>query len=161
MSEFEDTGLVLMSCLMVTNRSFTGRSGRFYQIDKTHQPTRPPLQLIEVKQRHTKCEGSLRPHSFWDFSGRGIPGISIPNSTYSSSSGTEIILFRNKSPNVIQIYYHYSSYSCSFSYSTLWHETDRRILFQFYLFPKNVAFHSLFLYSTSSYSQKLSKGMQS
>ena len=26
---------------------------------------------------------NLRPHSFWDFSGRGIAGISIPNSTYS------------------------------------------------------------------------------
>ena len=35
------------------------------------------------------------------------------------------------------------------------------ILFQFYLFPKIVAFHLLFLYSTSSYSEKLSKGMQS
>ena len=107
----------------------------------------------------------LRAHSFWDFSGRGISGISIPNSTYSSSSsnGTEIILFQNKSPKFIQIYHHYSSYSCSSSHSTLWGGTDGidRIFFQLYLFPKNVAFHLIFLYSTSSYSQKLPKGMQS
>ena len=79
----------------------------------------------------------------------------IPNSTYSSSNGTEIIIFRNKSPKFIQIYHHYSSYS------TLWGGIDG-ILFQFYLFPKKyVAFHLLFLYSTSSYSQKLSKRIQS
>ena len=35
------------------------------------------------------------------------------------------------------------------------------MLFQFYLLPQDVAFRLLFLYSTSSYSQKLSKGMQS
>ena len=44
---------------------------------------------------------NFRLHSFSDFSGRGILGISIPNSTYSSSSGTEIILFQNKSPTSI------------------------------------------------------------
>ena len=101
----------------------------------------------------------FRPHSFGDFSGRGTAGISFPTSTYSSSNGTEIILFRNKSPKFNQIYHHYSSYSCSSSYSTLWGGIDGidGILFQFYLFPKKFAFHLLFLYSTSSYSQKIVK----
>ena len=51
-----------------------------------------------------------------------------------------IILFRNKSSKFIQNYYHYSSYSCSSSYSTLWSGIDEidRILFQFYLFPKKL-----------------------
>ena len=63
----------------------------------------------------------------------------------------------------VQSYHHYSSYSCSSSYSTLWGGIDGIdvILFQFYLLTKNVAFHLLFLYSTSSYSQKLLKGIQS
>ena len=80
----------------------------------------------------------FRPHSFWDFSVRGIPGMSIPNSTYSSSNGTEIILFHNKSPKFIQTYHHYSSYSCSSSYSTVSGGIDGidEILFHFFLFPK-------------------------
>ena len=122
------------------------------------------LDIIKAKLDDGKSL-LIRPHSFWDFSGRGLAGISIPNSTFSSSNGTEIILFRNKSPKFNQIYHHYSSYSCSSSYSTLWGGIDGTdgILFQFYLFPKNVAFHLLFvfLYSTSSYFQKLSKGIQS
>ena len=83
----------------------------------------------------------LRPHSFRDFSGRGIPEITIPSSTFSCSNETEIILFRNKSPKFIQIYHHYSIYSCSSSCSTLWFGIVGidGILFQFYLFPKNVA----------------------
>ena len=112
-------------------------------------------------QRPNSFTMLLRPHSFWDFSGRRVAGISVPNSTYSSWNG--IILFRNKNPKFIQIYHHYSSYSCSFSYFTLWGGIDGTdgILFQFYLFPKIVPFHLLFRYSTSSYSQKVSKGMQS
>ena len=78
---------------------------------------------------------NVRPHSFWDFSGKGIAGISIPDSTYSNSNGTEIIPFQNKSPKFIQIYHHYSSYSCSSIFSTLWGGIDG-ILFQLYLFPK-------------------------
>ena len=87
---------------------------------------------------------------FLDFSGRGIPGISIPNSTYSSSNGTEIILLKaqSSSKSIITI-------------PAIPLSGRDGILFQFYLFSKNVAFHSLFLYSTSFYSQKLSKGMQS
>ena len=103
----------------------------------------------------------FRPHSFWHFSGRGIPGISILNSTYSSSNGTKIILFRNKSPKskVHLNLWPLSSYCCSSSYSTLWGGIDGTdwILFRFYLFPRNVAFHLLFLYSTSSYSQNYQK----
>ena len=75
-----------------------------------------------------------------------------------------IILFQNKSPKFIQIYDHYFSYFFSSSYSTLWGRIDGidGILFEFYLFTKNVAFHLLFVYSsTSSNSEKLSKGMQS
>ena len=63
----------------------------------------------------------------------------------------------------MSIYHLYSSYSCSSSYSTLWGGIDgiNGILFQFYLFPKSAAFYLLFIYSTSSYSQKSSKEMQS
>ena len=97
---------------------------------------------------------AVRLHPFWNFSGRGITGISIPNSTYFSSNGTEIILFMNKSPKSFLICYHCSSYSCSSSYSSLRGGIDRihGILFQFYLILKNVAFHLLFSYSTSAYS---------
>ena len=85
----------------------------------------------------------------FEISGRGIAGIHIPNSTYSSSNGKEIILFLNKSSKSIQICHHYSSYSCSSSYSTLWGGIDGiyiyRILFQFYLFPKML--HSIYYFS--------------
>ena len=76
----------------------------------------------------------LSPHSFRDFLGRGIPGINTSNSTYSSSNGTKIILFRNESPKFTKIYHRYSRYSCSSG-----------TFFQFYPFPKNVAFHLQFL----------------
>ena len=80
---------------------------------------------------------------------RGITRISIPNSTCSSSNRTETILFRNKSPKSFLIYHHCSSYSYSSTYSSLRGGIDRidGTLFQFYLFPKNVAFHLLFFYS--------------
>ena len=98
----------------------------------------------------TTASNLLRPHSLWNFSGRGIPVISIPNSTYSSSNGTEIILLQNKSPKVIQIYHHYSSYSCSSSYSILWGGIDgiNGILFQLYLFPEML--HSIYYSSIPS-----------
>ena len=101
----------------------------------------------------------LRLHSFWDFSGRRITGISIPTSTYSISNGTETTLFRNKVQSPSKTYHNYSSSS---SYSTLWGGIDRidGILFQFYLFPKNVTFNLLFFYSTSPIPKKPSKGMQ-
>ena len=75
--------------------------------------------------------------SFWNFSGRGITGIvSIPSSTFSSSNGTEIILFRNKSSESFLMYHHCSSYSTSRD------GIDRidEILFQLYLFQNNTGF---------------------
>ena len=53
----------------------------------------PSFLFSNQKFIHFFAVSWLRLHSFWDFSGRGIAGISIPNSTYSSSNGTESILF--------------------------------------------------------------------
>ena len=75
------------------------------------------IQRPKTDENGSVSMAKPRPRSFWDFSGRRIPGISTPKSTYSSSNGTEITLFRNISSKSTKIYHRYSSYS--FSWNTL------------------------------------------
>ena len=92
---------------------------------------------------HVENDGfQLRPHSFRDLLGRGIPGVDIPSSTYTNSDGTMIFLFWNRSPksNQIQILYQL------FLLFQLFHSIDKTdgILFQLNIFPKNITLHSTY-----------------
>ena len=75
----------------------------FHAIISDIRSSGEPENILTTNYRFQQCGTMgiylLRLYSFLDFSGRRITGISIPNSTYSSSNGTEIILFRNKSPS--------------------------------------------------------------